>query len=128
MENTAKILIICHQCRCYLFTFHLNDFWLKTLLNLHIYPILDILEAKRKKSALTYRLSKNTHIPLTYLAGHDGGKVLLFVHKHQVLKRSWLEEKGVSFFQRHGRRKLWFVVIITQVGYLIQITNTEIGC
>lgn len=86
------------------------------------YPIL---EAKRQKENITlaYKLPKNTHKPLTYLAWHYGWKVLLLIHKHQVLKRSWLEEKSVSFLQRHGRRELWLIVVITQVGDLIQITN-----
>ena len=40
--------------------------------------------------------------PPPYLAGHNGGQVLLFVHQHQVLERAGLEEEGVSFLQWHG--------------------------
>lgn len=64
-------------------------------------------------------------LSLTHLAGHNGGKILLLIHKHQVLEGSWLEEKSVSFLQRHSGRELWFIIIISQVSNLVQITNKE---
>lgn len=94
-----------------------------TLLNLDTFNNQNL--ETEENTTLASRLPNNTHIQVTYLAGHDRGKVLLLIYEHKVLKWSWLEEKGVSFLQRHGRRELWFIVIITQVSNLIQITNRK---
>lgn len=59
----------------------------------------------------------------TDLTGHDGGKVLLFVHQHQVFERPRLEEEGVSLLQRHRRGELRLLVVVAQVSDLVEITE-----
>lgn len=80
------------------------------------------LEYEHHISHLLHFIAKYT---FTHLAGHDGGKIFLLVHQHKVLKGTRLEKECVSLLQRHGRRKLRFVVIITQVGNLIQVANKQ---
>lgn len=49
----------------------------------------------------------------------------MLVDQHKVLKGARLEKECVSLLQRHGRGKLWFLVVITQVGNLIQVANKQ---
>lgn len=58
----------------------------------------------------------------TYLTTQNRRQTIQLIYQHQVLERSWLKKECISFLKRHGRRKLWFLIIITQVSYLVQVT------
>lgn len=63
----------------------------------------------------------------TDLTGHDGRQVLLLVHQHQVLQGPRLEEEGVSLLQGHGGGELRLLVIVAQVGDLVQVAEGDEG-
>lgn len=66
--------------------------------------------------------TEGSSLTATYLTTQNRRQTVQFIHQHQVFERSWLKKECISFLQRHGRRELWFLIIITQVGYLVQIT------
>lgn len=61
----------------------------------------------------------------TNLARHDGRKIFLLIHQHQVLQRAGLEKECVALLQGHGGGKLWFLIVISQMGNLIQIAKKQ---
>lgn len=59
----------------------------------------------------------------TYLTKQDRRQTVQLIHQHQVLERSWLEKESVSFLQGHGGGELRLLVVISQMGYLVQVTS-----
>lgn len=59
------------------------------------------------------------------LAAHDGRQALQLVHQHQVLEGTGTEEECVALFQRDGAAEFGLVVVVTQVGDLVQVAAGE---
>ena len=59
------------------------------------------------------------------LAGQNGRQGIDLVDKNQITKWPWSEEERVAFLQRHGGRELWFVIVVSQMSDLVQVTETE---
>jgi hypothetical protein len=57
------------------------------------------------------------------MSGHDGRQGLQFVHQNEVLERTRSKEEGLSFLQWHGRRELWFFIVVSEMSYLIEIAG-----
>ena len=59
-----------------------------------------------------------------HLTVHDGGEAVHLVHHHQVLQGAGREEKRISLLYGHGTAELWLIVIVAQVGDLVQVAET----
>lgn len=86
------------------------------------WPSQQSARQEREVTAKYRRAAFPDHV-FTDLTGHDGRQALLLVHQHEVLQRPRLEEEGVPLLQRHGGGELGFVIVVPQVGNLVQVTK-----
>ena len=61
------------------------------------------------------------------LAAEDRRERLELVDQHQVAQRARREEERIALLQRHGRAELGLVVVVTQVGDLVQVAGRSAG-
>ncbi len=54
---------------------------------------------------------------------HYGRQALHLVDHDDIFQRPRLEEESVALFQRHGTGEFWLVVIVTQMGDLVQVAG-----
>jgi len=57
------------------------------------------------------------------LAVHYRRQAVHLINHDEVLKHARCKEECVALLQRHGAAEFRFVVVITQVCYLIQVTT-----
>ena len=53
----------------------------------------------------------------------DGAEGLKLVDEDKVSQRPWGEEEGVSLLEGHRRAELWLVVVVAEMGDLVQETE-----
>lgn len=70
---------------------------------------------------LTHVVNRNL-LTATYLTTQNRRQTVQLIHQHQILQRSWLKKECISFLKRHGRGKLWLLIIVPKVSYLVQVT------
>ena len=69
--------------------------------------------------------SQPTRSPGTNLAIHNWRKAVNLICQNQVLQTTWGKEEGLPFLQRHCTGELWFIVIVTEMGDLVENAGRE---
>lgn len=62
---------------------------------------------------------------MPHLTSQARGQTVHFVNKHQIPQWPWGEEERVTFLQRHGWAEFGLVVVVSEVGNLIQVTANK---